>query len=185
MRSLTQIVVTSFLIAGATLGLLYYAGWLSPFEGDDDRPPVVVSSGSVEIESQVDAKDDKRGNFEEVIPGDKKKWRAGHPNGKKPQSLTVIVTGSTTNSPECLATYVHKKVTTVTYSYMPDAGIPVQFKAEIVQNALELNFPVDADWSAGEPYRLSIPRATLRSVSIGSTTCDLGPRGRVEMRQRK
>jgi hypothetical protein len=186
MRKFFQVIVTWALVIAAGVGILWYLGYIK-FSDGDDRPPVVVSSGSIQIESQFDANDESRGRLDPLAPGDKKKWLAVHDKGKPPKKVSVIIDGSTTTSPECRPTNVHKNVTKVTFSYVPTAasGIPNQFTASITANGLEFHLPVDAEQTAATNFRVTIPAVTLRSVTIDGTTCDLGARGEVELRQRK
>lgn len=183
MRKFFKVIVTWSVLTAAAIGILWWLGYIT-LEFDDDRPPVVVSSGSINIESQVDDDDDGPGAFVQVIPGDRKRWRIMH-GGRKPSKLSVIIHESTSAAAQCESRFVHKNVTTVTFTYTPTVGIPNQFTAEIGEDGLELALPIDAQMKAGAEHRLTVPEASLRSVTIGGTTCDLGTRGRVELRQRK
>lgn len=171
------------LLTAAVAGTAWWLGYLG-FRPGIDRPAVLVFNTPIEIEAQFDADDGSRGAFDPVVPGDLRKWLAGH-RGVAPRSLTVIITDSLSNSPGCRSMFMHEAVTAVTFTYMPNAGIPGQFVAAISPDGLELTFPGNAEQKAGSEFKLALPNASIRSVTIDGTTCELGPRSRVEIRQRK
>lgn len=104
-------------VAIAVLGLIagfYVATQL--WQTDEDRPPIVVKSGSLYFDHEADG---RPGQEWEKVSGSTTDWQPNHPGGKKVSKLQLyFVGGSTTSAGPCEPV----TVTTFTVNYDPDGS---------------------------------------------------------------
>jgi len=187
------------LVAVGVLAIAYYIAFsldylprVLNFFNDDDRPPIIVSTGSMEVEALFDDKDMSRGRFDAGGATQSQTWTHKH-DGKSVKKFSVVLTDAT--GAGCSAAVIYKKVTKVTVNYtepVKGTNINKMLLVSIIGDDLVLTFPDAVAPSLDYFFRLE--NATLKSVVFegdpmgngGSQpfTCDLGANGSVEIRQR-
>lgn len=187
------------LVAVGVLAIAYYVafslGYLPQvlnFFSDDDRPPIIVRSGSMEVEALFDDKDLSRGKFDAGGAAQSQTWTHKH-DGKPVKKFSVVLTDATGNG--CSAAVVYKKVTKVTVNYTePVGGTNINKLLLVTISADDLVLTFSDALAPSLEYFFRLANATLKSVVFegdpmgsGSSrefTCDLGANGAVEIRQR-
>ena len=178
------VAVGASLATVAVIGALWWLGVLAFLTGgDDDRPPVVVSSGSVEFHSEVHPKNGKPGKFEDVGSG--KKWLVSHAH-RPPKAFAVNIERSTSNTPACKVDNLFTKVSQITFTYVTGGGETKDFFVSVQstqgKRALHADFGEAATQPPNEDYRISLP-GTLQKVTIGNSACNLNSQSRVNIYQ--
>lgn len=187
------------LVAVGVLAIAYYVAFsldslprVLNFFGDDDRPPIIVRSGSMEVEALFDDKDLSRGKFDAGGAAQSQTWTHKHA-GRPVKTFSIVLTGAT--GAGCSAAVIYKKVTKVTVNYMePVGGTDINKLLLVTISGADLVLTFSDAIAPSSEYFFNLANATLKSVVFsgdpmgsGSSqefTCDLGAGGSVEIRQR-
>jgi hypothetical protein len=169
-------ILLPMLIGGA---IVYAVMQLMTTRGSD-RPPIIVSDGSIEIEESASADDTTttpgKGKLEKLAaPVDGRNvWRHAHPGGA-PTRLNVLVEGADTSlSTNCPAMYFAQNFTAATISYAVDGGSrTVIVSKEPGNKPLDISVDLNAGATQTYDHTLTLDKelnAKLASVDIVWTT---------------
>jgi hypothetical protein len=157
---------------------------------EDDRPPIIVSSGSVNVVAQFDAKEGSRGEFRNGS-GDGKAFTHEHSARNKTRKFSLALTGLSGGN--CSEATIYKNVTAATITYTKadasTATIAVSVAGEMAQFAFsEAPAAPQPHWLRAEDGRLT--RVVFDGNAGGgggsqSYSCDFGGFGSIDVYQRK
>lgn len=114
-------VVFPFLVGGLVGYMVARAMYVG---SGSDRPPIVVSDGSIKVEEvdNLDGSIPPRGKGKFTSDSTGKSWKHEH-DGKAPKRLHALVEGSdTTVASNCAALYFVQDITTATFTYRYTGG---------------------------------------------------------------
>ena len=158
---------------------------------EDDRPPIIVSNGSIEIQ-EADANGSVttggRGSLKDVsgATDPRKTWQHDH-TARAPKRLHVLVEGAdSTIGGNCAAMLFVQNISKATISYSTTSGPrDVVVSKQPGNQPVDISVQKDADVTQPDVYALSVDKpgiAALVSVEIGwgsgtgatSVTCQFG-----------
>lgn len=177
------------LLIGGAIG--YAVAYFMSKGGEDDRPPIIVSNGSIEIQ-EVDSANDStttpgKGTFKSGNPVNGRKiWTHEH-SADKPKRLHVLVEGADSAlTANCPAMYFAQNITAATITYSVDGGSRDVIVSKPTGNeSVEINVRQDATVDDSSGYTLTVDEdinAKLVSVDVAwqkgnvqtTVTCQFG-----------
>jgi hypothetical protein len=156
--------ISTLALTGATLVGLWWFD-IFPFNrSDDDRPPVVVSSGSVEVVSKASS-DGEYGVPTKPDPANNKVWKFTH-SKRGPMTFMVLLAGSLDHpKPGCETLDPNRGVSELMFNFKHADGSKT-FNVSIQGGFMQFDFPVDAT-----------------TMTNGLTIADVGPLTSVKYRR--
>lgn len=140
-RKANLVEIAKWAILGALVGgglTVAYYYLQSTKSGDDDRPPIIVRNGSVEVAVAHPGSSEDKGKLKEDSV--RKVWFHEHV-GKKPKAMEVSVSGVDSNSAIACGTsgdFFAPRVTRITITYGPAIGITRTLTFQVANDQVEM-----------------------------------------------
>jgi hypothetical protein len=186
-KHVAKVVIVSSVLTAAILGVLYLLGFFTVEDSEDDRPPVVVSSGSVLIESMADMVNEY-GTATRVDPKSARNWYFHH-SKRSPKVFTLVIDGSTDQTiAGCRSSDVTPKVQQVEFAYAYTNS--PSFSVSVQKGAMQFDFVTDINKTTDTELFLTDAGGLLsvryrRNPGHAWTTCRLDTNSRVTIHQRQ